>query len=181
MTAVPYVHSGYDRIEDDNYQTVDSRCADSLVSSWDLPFVLWEQCSRNGSALATDLTRHKRFVLTSNDAFEVPKCVIDGIATNPPYERPLVDKIVRHGVSLVRSGDITMAAYLLRANWDLAKCRADLLTAENHYAGCVRMRFRPWWSEDRKAQPIHNYQWVIFDNRHSGEPIIRYASGEGAA
>lgn len=176
--TVPYVHSGYDRIEGDNYQTVDSRCLASLLSAWSVPAVIWEQCSEQGSGLIYDLSVSKRRVISGGDAFEAPDTIVDAIITNPPYIRPLVDDIVRHGASMVRSGDILMAAYLLRANWDLAKCRADLLTAENHFAGCVRMRFRPWWSDERKAQPIHNYQWVIFDSRHSGEPVVRYSDGE---
>ena len=53
-------------------------------------------------------------------------------------------------------------------------CGLDLSTQQSGlYRGQTRMRFRPWWSGDRKAQPIHNYVWHVWAPG-VGEPVIRY-------
>jgi hypothetical protein len=92
--------------------------------------------------------------------------------TNPPYKRGLVDEIANDVVFQVRCGMAEGAAMLMRANWDMAACRSALFS-DPLYRGQTRMRFRPWWSEDRKAQPIHNYVWHVWADGE-GEPVIRY-------
>ena len=66
----------------------------------------------------------------------------------------MVDKIANATVARVRSGQVLGAALLMRANWDCEAASASVRVPE--YAGQTRMRFRPWWSQERKAQPIHN-------------------------
>ena len=168
--AVPYVHSGYERIADDNYQTVDSRCVQALVETWPINGCIVDCCAPQGSGIVAWLKDN------GHDAYcarTVEECFGAGwIVTNPPYKRGLVDDIASSIVAGVRNGDIEGAALLMRANWDLAACRAELF-ADPLYRGQTRMRFRPWWSEDRKAQPIHNYVWHVWTTGE-GEPVIRY-------
>ena len=102
------------------------------------------------------------------------------IVTNPPYGRGVVDTIAEATIARVRSGQVLGVAMLMRANWDLAQRRANLF-ALPEYAGQIRMRFRPWWSEERKAQPIHNFVVACLDRaqagRRAGDPLLASVPG----
>lgn len=167
MTKVPYVHSGYDRKENDDYQTVDGRCVQALVDSlrgspvWLAKnHAIVDMCGSHGSGIIRALaTQGYAKVWAAKEAFE--RHETDWIITNPPYDRAIVDKYARHALKQIEEGEVYGAAFLMRANWDMARSRAPLFESP-FYHGQIRMRFRPWWSEDRKAQPIHNYVWHIW-------------------
>lgn len=174
-----FVHSGRERLEDDNYQTVDPRCAQALREAWPVPTPCWDPCAPSGSGLAAGWPG--AFVCTG-DALNDP--VPDGVSSavfNPPYVRPLVDQIVWRMRDLVLSGDLVLAAALLRPQWDYAPgdpkgptpLRAELFDRPP-FAGKVQLRFRPWWSDQRSTGGIHHSQWIIFDRRHRAEPVVRY-------
>jgi hypothetical protein len=171
--STPYVHSGYERKEHDDYQTIDGRCVDALVDSLsilDPPFV--DMCGRFGSGI-TDRLRAKGFDARNlNDAFtdDIPYC---WITTNPPYDRKIVDTFTRRAIHLIEEEKVAGACFLMRANWDFAVSRKNLFDTGTYY-GQVRMRFRPWWSEERKAQPIHNYVWHVWTNPRHLHPVIHY-------
>lgn len=98
----------------------------------------------------------------------------DWIITNPPYRRPTVDLIANDVLAMVRGGYVKGAAMLMRSNWDLAQRRTELF-ASPYYRGQTRLRFRPWWSEDRKCQPIHAYSWQVWTTTGEGPaPVVRY-------
>jgi hypothetical protein len=170
---VPFVHSNYERRPDDDYQTIDARCVQALVDTWPVKGAIVDCCAPNGSGIIYAL--HRLGHLTACCAASVDSApAADWIVTNPPYLRDVVDRIASGILSEVRSERSTGAALLMRANWDFAARRADLF-ADPLYRGQTRMRFRPWWSEDRKAQPIHNYVWHVW-TLGEGEPVIRYWS-----
>lgn len=168
--TVPYVHSNYERIEGDNYQTIDPRCVQALVESWEIRGTVVDCCAPNGSGIVTDLAARGYWATGLSNYIEPYGC--DWIITNPPYNRRVVDDIVEYAVHKVREEEIYGAAFLMRANWDFAACRKYVFSPP-YYRGQIRMRFRPWWSEERTAQPIHNYVWHIWQPG-SGEPIVRY-------
>ena len=170
--TVPYVHSSFDRIEDDNYQTIDKRCVYALGNAWAISETICDVCSPNGSGILNTLSELGfRGSFGLSDAFAPVEC--EWIVSNPPYKRGLVDKII--AAQLDRLGDVKGVAMLLRNNFAFAKSRWDMFAGNPYYACEIKMLFRPWWSEDRKAQPIHNYVWHIwtYNNRHS-EPIQRF-------
>jgi hypothetical protein len=168
--AVPYVHSGYERRADDHYPTIDGRCVQALVETWPISGFVEDCCAPRGSGIVDWLRKHGTLA-TCRASIE--DCIhVSWVVTNPPYMRSVVDKIVTRAVEKVGRRWIGGAAFLMRANWDLAACRAPLF-ADPLYRGQTRMRFRPWWSEDRKAQPIHNYVWHVWA-AGNGEPVIRY-------
>jgi hypothetical protein len=101
---------------------------------------------------------------------------IRSVVTNPPYKRPDVDDITARLIQHVRQGDIDLAAILVRSAWDCAKSRAGYW--DKPFAGVVRLQFRPIWFEERKAAPIHNFQWLIWDRRHRVLPVIRFAGAD---
>lgn len=174
MTA-PFVHSRFERRVDDNYRTIDDRCVRALRETWDIPGPIWEPCAPNGSGIAD---AWGGTAVYGTDALTDP--VPDGCrsaVTNPPYKTKICVAIVTRLRDLVAAGELDVAALLLRSQWDHAPGRlmerAELLDFPP-YAGLIRLRFRPWWSDSREKTPIHSYQWVVFDRRHEGEPVTRY-------
>lgn len=167
----PYVHSNYERIADDNYQTVDPRCIRALV---DTIYISRQQrivdcCAPNGSGIVDELQRLDYISYGIEDAFEYVKA--DWIVSNPPYKRGLVDKIINAQID--RLPNVEGVAMLLRNNFDFAKSRYGMF-ATPYYYGQIHMMFRPWWSEDKKAQPIHNFVWHIWRMGAGKEPVVKY-------
>jgi len=180
MTKVPFVHSNYPRRADDNYQTIDPRCTDSLLEYIHPGGRCVDICAPDGSGIAERLQELGFPAVLLPDAFaQWDYHDKDWIVTNPPYERPIVDTIIRHAVELVEDGYIAGAAFLLRTSFDHAKNRAALFAAPG-YHGQIKLRYRPWWSEERKAQPIHNYVWHLWmkDRLYLAPPIVLYSNGE---
>lgn len=171
----PYVHSNYERRPDDDYQTIDARCVQALIETWPVSGRIVDCCAPKGSGIVYAL--HKLGFLDAvcarSTSFVDPA---DWIVTNPPYKRGVVDEIANSIVARVRSGEVTGAALLMRANWDLARCRAALF-ADPLYRGQTRLRFRPLWSDERKAEPIHSFVHHIW-TPGEGEPVIRYWPGK---
>lgn len=164
-----YVKSNFERNPDDHYPTIDDRCVRALWESWSIPTPIWEPCAPTGSGIADAWPGE--VICTGKDADQP-----DGfrsIVTNPPYDRAIVDGIVESIVERIGYHGAEVAALLMRTAWDHARSRRCLFDHPS-YAGQVKMRFRPWWSEDRTKQPIHNYVWHIWDRRHRGEPVVRY-------
>jgi hypothetical protein len=175
-----YVKSGYTRSKDDHYPTIDDRCVRALWESWPVPSPIWDICAPNGSGIADAWPGNAH---CTGDALNAP--VPDGamsIVTNPPYASGICDDIVWRCRDLVTDGQVYMAALLLRPQWDYApdgkpklhkgRSRAALFDSAP-FAGVVKLRFRPWWKEDRSTTPIHHSQWIIFDRRHRAEPVTR--------
>jgi hypothetical protein len=168
MTQPPYVHSNYERRELDHYPTIDPRCIDALLATWPIQGRIVDVCAPQGSGIVDRLVELGRNAVC--DDFDT---VASWVVTNPPYKRGLVDEIAAAAVAHVSNSRVQGAAFLMRASWDLAACRSALF-ASPMYAGQTRMRFRPWWSEERKAQPIHNYVWHVWTPSRTAEPVVRY-------
>lgn len=169
--TVPYVHSGYARKENDDYQTIDGRCIDALAETIFLDGKIVDICASHGSGIVSRLVEKGYNAEGSPQAFNVLEDA-KWIVTNPPYDRAIVDRYAEHAIAHVQAKKVFGAVFLMRANWDMASSRARLFDTP-FYKGQIRMRFRPWWSEERKAQPIHNYVWHIWANGFSAS-LIHY-------
>lgn len=167
--TVPYVHSNFERIADDNYQTIDGRCVQALVDTVSLGGLIVDCCSPSGSGIVGFLKEKNFLALGLGNAFGVIEAT--WIVSNPPYVRGLVDKIINAQIN--RIGEVEGVCMLLRNNFDFAKSRYEMFTS-HLYWGQIHMMFRPWWSEDRKAQPIHNYVWHIWRLGAGKEPVVKY-------
>lgn len=173
---VPYVHSNYERIENDDYQTIDKRCVYALNDSIRLSSIICDCCSPNGSGIVDTLNELGFYAFGVPDAFQEN---IDAhfIVSNPPYKRGIVDKIVYAQINRigVMGSKVKTVAMLLRNNFAFAKSRWNMFEKNPYYAMEIKMLFRPWWSAERKAQPIHNYVWHIWSaSKQQSEPIIRH-------
>ena len=174
---VPFVHSRYARRADDHYPTIDGRCVQALVETWPIGGVIVDCCAPQGSGIVDWLCDH------GHDA----RCAgtvdfsghADWIVTNPPYKRGLVDEIARQAVHHCQQGRVQGVALLMRPIWDLAACRTGLFDL-SLYRGQTRLQFRPWWSEERKAQPIHNFVWHVWA-QGEGDPVVKYWPPSSAA
>lgn len=164
-----YNHSGYDRIEHDDYQTEDRRCAKALIESWPIRGRVVDCCAPFGSKLVDHLIHYKKDAHCIGNAFE--DFSANWIVTNPPYKKDIVDNIVSACLDKLEDGRVNGVAILVRATWDFASCRTAHF--ERNFACQVHMRFRPWWGEERIAQPQHNFVWNIWEK--TGEkPTIKW-------
>jgi len=160
-----YVSSGHERRHDDHYPTVDRRCIEALIDSWDIPLPALDPFC---SGLETGLHPAQIGSLDSAAAFK-------SIVTNPPYKRGLVDRLVRDCLDAMENGP-SVVALLMRIQWDTAKSRKHLFRPP--FAASLRLLFRPYWTEERKASPIHSYQWLVWDKRATpGWPIVKHVGG----
>lgn len=166
----PYVKSNFERIADDNYQTIDKRCVYALENSIRLWGVVVDCCSPSGSGIVDTLKELGINAIGVPDAFG--HIVSDWIVSNPPYKRGLVDEIINAQIERIGT-DVNGVCMLLRSNFDFAKSRYKMFTSPYYY-GQIHMMFRPWWSEDRTAQPIHNYVWHIWRLGAAKEPVVKY-------
>lgn len=173
----PYVFSNYKRLEDDNYKTIDVRCIFGLVEHFPNLGIVADPCSRDGSGIVGMLNGIGYTAFGWSDAFCESSTIANWIVTNPPYSRNLVDKIIDRQILRLASNEIEGLAILLRANFDFAKGRREMFS-KPLYFGQIRLRFRPWWTESRKAQPIHNYVWHIWKRSSNEHPIVFYSDGD---
>lgn len=177
---IPYVHSNYPRIPGDDYKTIDKRCIYGLLEHFSISGICLDVCSPGGSGIVLALKEQGISARGTNDAFE-ESIKADWIVTNPPYTRGLVDKIIWRQIGRVIKKEVHVFACLLRSNFDFAVSRTDMFMNCPYYLGQIKLLFRPWWSDDRKAQPIHNYVWHIWDNviPHA-DKIVLYSFGKEA-
>lgn len=175
----PYVHSGYERIADDNYQTIDGRCIDALTETVHLSGTIADCCANQGSGIVDGLLSRGYKAICISDAF-TSRIDADVIVTNPPYTKKLVDEILYRQIQRICDGELKLFAALLRANFDFAKSRHNMFQRNSYYVGQIKMCFRPVWIEpkpgEKKIEPIHNYVWHFWHvNQNSKkDKIVKY-------
>jgi hypothetical protein len=175
----PFVQSNFPRVPGDYYPTIDRRCVYGFLEHFQPRGLVVDPCAPQGSGIVNTFLECNYLAAGFPDAFG--EFGAEWIVTNPPYERPLVDEIIRDGIRRVMSGEVVGAAYLLRSTFDHAASRAHLF--EHAYYDCqIKLRFRPWWSDDHSKQPIHNFVWHVWARgpaayNTEGLPVVLYANG----
>lgn len=171
--------SGYDRFEDDLYETpawVTELLLDKL--SWER---VWEPaCGRGAIAkvltaygidvAATDL-RDRGYGTPGVDFLTCEDETSRDIITNPPYAQAA--DFVRRALLLTEKhkGGVAM---LMRNDWDAAASRDDLLKPGTRYWGKIVITKRIRWIEGTVGQPRHNHAWFIWGGtRHEWPRILR--------
>ena len=170
--GVPFVQSGYNRIAGDFYPTIDDRCINGLLHHVKPAGLIVDPCAPDGSGIVDQLTAAGFDAVGLPDA--MGEFIGEWIITNPPYDRRIVDKIIRRQLDRLEAGEFRGMAVLLRSGFDHAKSRKWLFDSPL-YAGQIKLRFRPFWSQDRKASPIHNYVWHLWQIDMAGAPVVLYA------
>lgn len=86
----------------------------------------------------------------------------DAIVTNPPYGRGLVDRFLRHAISLLPDGGELHA--LMRHNWMTGIRRRDLLPSLRRIIICRRLNMLPYdrEHEDKGHNGQSDFSWYTF-------------------
>jgi hypothetical protein len=97
-----------------------------------------------------------------------PKC--RAIITNPPYRQ--AEAFIRHALELMqpRRG---LVAMLLRTDYDHAATRRDLF--DWPFAMRIVLTKRIRWIAESTGSPSFNHVWLVWNWKHHGPPIIKYA------
>lgn len=167
----PYVHSNFERREDDDYPTIDDRCMIALMECSNVCSPIVDVCARNGSAIIDYLASKNYIASGLDDAFS--DFNVNWIVTNPPYKKGIVDKIIWKQIQNLEDKKASGLAVLVRNNFDFAKSRYDMFN-HSYYCMQIHMMFRPWWSEEHSQSPIHNFVWHIWLRECEDEPVVRY-------
>lgn len=167
--------SEFERIEDDNYQTIDDRCIKALVArSAFYPSQSYvDCCSPNGSGIVKSLQSMGFSARGAPDAFD-NEIICDWIVSNPPYKRSIVDKIIYRQLQRIEDSQVDAVAMLLRTGFDHAKTRLPMFGENRYYCGQIKMLFRPKWFEDGDKTPIHNYVWHVWSKGWDSSPRVWY-------
>jgi len=162
-------NNGYERIERDDYQTIDPRCLQALEEAAGRMLPKWwtDPCvDENGRSSLVE-QRPGLF-----NGYGKPRSIV----TNPPYETKTLARLMRDWLYQLQldSEPIDAVAILVRSDWDHAAGRAHLFSMPE-FAGSVRMQFRPYWFADGDATPQHCFQWLIWKANHVAPPVTMYA------
>ena len=176
MKKVPFVHSSFERVENDFYPTIDKRCIYGFLEHVNFTGDSADVCAPDGSGIATALRECGKVCHEFPDALQ-DNLFVQWVITNPPYKRGLVDEIINRQIKRIADGEVYGVACLLRSNFSFAKSRTQMFRDNKYYAGRIELLFRPWWNEKREAQPIHNYVWQLW-RADATEPKIYFSMGE---
>lgn len=176
--TVPFVHSNFERVEGDYYPTVDKRCTYGFLEHFQPAGLCVDVCAPDGSGIVDTLIECGYKAKGLPDAF-TNDIEANWIITNTPYtrkEKVLVDRIIYRQIERVRTGEVIGFAALLRSNFKFAKSRKPMFKENSLYRGEIALLFRPWWSDNREAQPIHNYVWHVWYIGF-GRPFTLFSDG----
>jgi len=171
--------SGYDRIENDFYETP-AWCTLALLANLEFPYdeVIWEPSCGRG-AISEVLSRAGHTVISSDlidrgygsvqDFLKVkntPHKDVKHIITNPPYGND-AEAFIKRALELMEpvEGSVTM---LLRNEYDCAKKRKYLFDTNSYLSKKIVMTKRPRWIVGTKISPRFNYAWYQWEMASSG-------------
>ena len=170
--------SGYERRQRDSYYT-QAWVTEALVSQVELRNTLWEPAAGRGDMTA--VLRDAGYRVTESDiawseSFDFMRQQslpggVRSIVTNPPVNQ--IEVFIRHALKLVCAAD-GLVAMLARNEFDCAGGLKDLFN-KPPFAMKVVLTRRPSWSDMNIASPRHNFSWFIWDWKHAGPGVLRYA------
>lgn len=177
MKDIAMTKSGYDRIENDAYFTIEEWCTEALLETLGDRYpntnTIWEPACGAGH-MANVIKRYGYDVVCTDikdwgcenllaveDFTQTDTARGEHIITNPPYEKKDAEAFVRHAVKMIADGKITSVAMLMRNEWDCASGRKDLFRDNPYFAAKITLLKRPRWFEKREndSSPRHNYSW----------------------
>src|SRR5262245_42948563 len=169
--------SGYERKPDESYETIAWPVIALLPHLPDIRLA-WDPCDRGSGRLITTLCdQGVNAVGTGEDFFSIaaPYNATD-IITNPPYgvnrRGEEAERFIERALSF---STIKRVAMLLRNDFDSAIGRQHLFRTNSMFAGKVVLLNRIKWFVG-PSSPSDNHAWFLWDWRHVGPPIIRYAT-----
>jgi hypothetical protein len=180
MTQANMMNSGYERLADDDYKTIDKRCVYAFLEHFKPMGLCVDPCAPSGSGIVDTLNECGYKATGTPDAF-VGYIAADWIISNPPYRRGLVDEIIWRQIERLKAFEVNGVAMLMRWQFDHAAAREEMFKHNPRYYGQIKTLFRPQWFEKRPGdkQPFHPYVWHIW-KRNDGwiYPVTMYSKGE---
>lgn len=168
--------SGYERKDNDSYETPEWVTMALLNAGLRKPNVVWEPACGTGKIAkvlglldahieTSDITDGKDFIATP------PPVGCDCIITNPPYR--CGDSFIRKALTdtVFTQGTVAM---LLRVDYDSAKGRRELFANHIAFSRKLVLTKRIRWFEGTKGSPSYNHAWFIWDWRHKGPATLEY-------
>ena len=163
--------SGYARKERDAYETPEW-VTQALLPHLPTRLRIWEPAAGAGKMLrvlraaghavvGTDIAEGVDFLTTADPP------PIDAIITNPPYG--LAQEFIERALACP-----SLVAMLLRTDYDHAKTRHHLFGKCPTFAKKLVLTRRIVWFESEKAAPSFNHAWYIWDQSHTGSPVLAY-------
>jgi hypothetical protein len=172
--------SGYARIPDERYETVESWPVLALLSQ--LPDIegAWDPCDDCDGHLVATLHRHGiKAVGTGHDFLcmtQPPTAGTSDLIVNPPYgaERrgELAIAFIRHALTL----PIRRISMLLPIDFDSAVTRQDVFRFCAAFTGKIILLNRIRWIPGSTGSPSVNHAWFLWDRTNENAPTIRYVS-----
>lgn len=167
--------SGYPRRTDEDY------ASPPWVAAAVAPFLrelgvtaIWEPAPGAGQLAQALEAEGFKVDVTKGDFLNRSHVRAPCICTNPPYgaerRNDLACQFIRHALAL----KVRTVAMLLRVDFDSAKTRRDIFADEPRFWGKVTLLDRIMWF-DGPSGPSDNHAFFIWDSRHRGPPVIRYA------
>jgi hypothetical protein len=178
------MNSGYARIADDDYKTIDPRCTYGFLQHFKPKGTIVDVCAPSGSGIVDTLKKLGFNALPIGNAWADFRA--EWVVTNPPYKRPLVDEILWRQIERVMVGDVYGFATLMRWGFDYAAEREEMFAKNLFYFGQIKLLFRPRWIDSAKVkaegkkeyQPFHPFVWHVWTHDNVGQPLALYATGE---
>jgi hypothetical protein len=159
MNKSDVYYSAYERIPHDNYPTIDTRCVDGLLANIAVTGTIVDPWAAEGSAIVDYLVSIHKNAIGLTDSWA--DCEGDWLVGNPPYQKDEVYEHVEFQIERILEKKFYGFALLVRNQWAFAKTRLPLFQIPL-YLGEIKLLFRTFWTNDRSAEPKHNYVWHIW-------------------
>jgi hypothetical protein len=180
MTNQKLMNSGYPRLADDDYKTIDPRCVFGFLRNFKPTGFVIDPCAPSGSGIVDTLNECGVVAVGRADAFAGPYYA-EWIVSNPPYKRGLVDEIIYRQIERLKAGEVQGVAMLMRWNFSYSSKRKAMFQDNPYYFGRIDLMFRPLWFEKQEGDnnPFHPYTWHIWKGRLVTCPAPRIMWGDG--
>jgi hypothetical protein len=197
MSNNQLMHSGYERIADDDYKTIDPRCTYAFLQHFK-PRVAVDVCAPSGSGIVDVLKECGITAASALDAFSDEYRIYSGsntvfsrpdwIVSNPPYKPwTRTNEIIYRQIGRLQDGEVDGVAMLMRWGFDFASTRRPMFELNHYYYGQIKLLFRPKWIEkddmqegEEEHQPFHPFVfhiWTVKGRQECQHPVVLYSDG----
>jgi hypothetical protein len=141
--------------------------------------LVFDPCCGRGRSILKVARRHGysvkgRDIVDGHDFLDHVRCPDADVVTNPPYggrRGTLALKFIERALELTR-GEYKVAM-LLPVDFDSARTRRHVFGDHPAFALKVVLLDRIKWFDGQSGST--NHAWYVWDWRHRGDPIIKYA------
>jgi hypothetical protein len=180
MTEMSQRISGYARIPDERYETVEAWPVLALLSQ--LPDIGWAwdpADDGDGYLIATLHSQGIKAVGSGPDFLSITKPLMAGVTdiiTNPPLGAARRGELARAFIEHALRLPAQRISMLLPIDFDSAISRQHLFRFCPAFAGKIVLLNRIRWIPGSTGSPSTNHCWALWDQTNVDAPTIRYVS-----